>query len=166
MDDAFPFIDPGPLQCEDFYLDLHERSHGIRKSDGTWFWVPAYGFRIRQRHSGLAMGTINLRIAHDDDNVNRYIGHIGYGVDERFRGRAVAARACQLILPMAWHHGIDPLVITCNPDNWPSRITCEKAGGRLVEVVPIPSKHPLRNRGEHFKCRYLFRPAGENAPVG
>jgi hypothetical protein len=40
------------------------------------------------------------------------------------------------------------LWITCNPDNWPSRKTCEYLGATLVEVVDLPKESALYQRGE------------------
>ena len=38
-----------------------------------------------------------------------------------------------------------------------SRRTCERAGGRLVEIIDIPPRiTDLRQRGERQKCRYRF----------
>jgi predicted acetyltransferase len=70
------------------------------------------------------------------------------------RGHHYAERACRLLLPLARRHGIQPLWITCNPDNFPSRRTCERLGAKLVEIVAVPPRDPLYLRGDHEKCRY------------
>jgi tagatose 1,6-diphosphate aldolase len=57
-------------------------------------------------------------------------------------------------MPLARRHGINPLWITCNPDNHASRRTCERLGATLVEIVPVPVGHTLYQRGEREKCRY------------
>jgi tagatose 1,6-diphosphate aldolase len=87
-----------------------------------------------------------------------YLGHVGYNVYPPARGRRLAARAVRLLLPFARRLGLSPLWITCNPDNLASRRTCEIAGGRLIDVVPLPADHPLHARGEREKCRYRFTP--------
>jgi tagatose 1,6-diphosphate aldolase len=46
------------------------------------------------------------------------------------------------------------LWITCNPDNYASRRTCERLGAEMVEIVPLPSNNVLYQRGEREKCRY------------
>ena len=46
------------------------------------------------------------------------------------------------------------LWITCNPDNFASRCTCERLGCKLVEIVRVPPGHTLYQRGEFEKCRY------------
>ena len=84
-----------------------------------------------------------------------YAGHIGYGVNQEYRGNRYAARSCQLILPLAKRHGINPIWITCNPDNIASRRTCEIAGAKFVEIVEIPKKfYYLYKKADRLKCRY------------
>jgi len=83
-----------------------------------------------------------------------YLGHIGYHVEPAYRSRHLAARSCRLSLPLARRHGLHPLWMTCNPDNWASRRTCELAGARLVETVDLPPNNPIYLSGELRKCRY------------
>jgi tagatose 1,6-diphosphate aldolase len=59
-----------------------------------------------------------------------------------------------MLFPLARAHGIRILWITCNPDNWASRRTCERLGCHLADIVPVPSDHPLYLRGDREKCRY------------
>lgn len=115
--------------------------------------VPTYRFDMRLQGVRHAVGSISLRIANTDHIVN-YLGHIGYHVEPAYRGRHLAARSCQLLLPLARRHGLNPLWITCNPDNWASRRTCELAGARLVEIVDVPPDNPIYLGGEPRKCRY------------
>jgi predicted acetyltransferase len=44
--------------------------------------------------------------------------------------------------------------ITCNPDNWASRRTCELAGAELVEIVDLPEDNDMYRKGKRRKCRY------------
>jgi len=128
--------------------------------------VPTYHFWMWLNHSqrdNLSQGSplhiaggLGLRIGHTPD-IELYYGHIGYHVFPAARGRHYAQRAVQLILPLARRHGIAELWITCNPDNIPSRRTCERLGGELMETVAVPSNHALYLRGERYKCRYLLR---------
>ena len=48
------------------------------------------------------------------------------------------------------------VIITCNPDNYQSRKTCEYAGGKLLEIVEVPEGNDMRERGETEKCIYKF----------
>jgi len=42
-------------------------------------------------------------------------------------------------MPVARELGLDPLWITCDPDNIPSRRACEKAGAEFEEAVEVPT---------------------------
>ena len=99
------------------------------------------------------LGGIGLRIG-SSHSIEQYYGHLGYHVFPAARGRNYAQRACRLLLPLAKAHGIDPLWITCNPDNVASRTTCERLGAVFEGIVPVPPSDPLYLRGEHQKCRY------------
>lgn len=122
--------------------------------------VPFYQFEMRVGRARA--GHIALRIA-DDEWTVRYYGQIGYRVEPAFRGRRFAARACQLLRPLALRHGMERLWITCDPENLPSNRTCQILGARLVEIVDVPPDLELYRRGERRKCRYrwdLRAPAG------
>src|SRR5438045_799243 len=85
--------------------------------------VPAYLFDMLSP-AGERMGNIDLRLG-DTNFLIMYAGQFAYGVDPQFRGHHFAARSCRLILPLARAHGMDPVWITCNPDNLASRRACE-----------------------------------------
>jgi len=51
---------------------------------------------------------------------------------------------------------LNPLWITCNPDNLASRKTCEIAGGVMMEIVDLPEHNIMYKQGERQKCRYRF----------
>jgi tagatose 1,6-diphosphate aldolase len=128
---------------------------GRQEADPASGVVPAYHFwmHVAQNTELPIAGGIGLRITNNFDTV-KYVGHIGYHVYPPARGHHYAERACRLLFPLAARHSINPLWITCNPDNFPSRRTCERLGGVLVEIVPVPEHHPLYQRGETMKCRY------------
>jgi tagatose 1,6-diphosphate aldolase len=100
-------------------------------------------------------GSIGLRIGHTVD-IEMYLGNIGYNVQPFARGNHYAERACRLLRPLALAHGLRPLWITCNPDNIPSRRTCERLGCVLVGQVPLPPDHSLRSRGDKEKLRFRW----------
>jgi tagatose 1,6-diphosphate aldolase len=140
-------LDVDPMRDGDLELALSEHTP-FNPATG---WVP--GYRFDMRCQGMHAGNISLRVANTPEVV-LYLGHIGYGVEEAYRGRHYAARACQLLLPLARQHRLDPLWITCNPDNWASRRSCELAGATLIETVDVPPDNALYQRGEKRKCRY------------
>lgn len=130
---------------------------GLEDGDPVLGRAPAYHFWMHllpQFNPPLPIaGGVSLRIG-NDLNLTHYIGHVGYGVAPSARGHHYAERSVRLLLPLARRHGLKELWITCNPDNFPSRRTCERLGCRLIEIVPLPSTHPLYHRGEREKCRY------------
>lgn len=126
--------------------------------------APGYTFWMRLRRvvpldprlapPPVAMaGSISLRIGHSE-NLDLYLGHIGYHVLPPARGRHFAERACKLLLPLARAHGHSQLWITCNPENAASRRTCERLGARFIDTVPVPSTNALYSQGDRYKCRY------------
>ncbi len=143
----FLFFDPGILVDRELSLIGTKTT----PADAARNLVPCYFFAMRVRYQDV--GAINLRIGHTP-HIQQYAGHIGYGVDAAHRGHHYAERACRLLLPLAIRHGINPLWITCNPDNTPSKRTCERLGAHMVEIVSLPQETDMYNRGERMKCRY------------
>jgi len=119
-------------------------------------FAPAYRFKMVNSHDGRELGRIDLRIGESDD-LRMYSGHIGYRVHAQHRGHRYASRAVRLLYPLARHHGIDVLWITCNPDNYASRRSCELAGLEFVEIVDLPPENDMFKRGERQKCRYRLQ---------
>jgi tagatose 1,6-diphosphate aldolase len=117
--------------------------------------VPAYDFGVRLAGQREPVGRLGLRLG-STEYLEKYLGHIGYGIAERHRGHGFAAKACRLVRPVAIDHGFTTLWITCNPDNQPSRRTCEALGCELVEIVDLPVDCNMYRRGERRKCRYRW----------
>jgi predicted acetyltransferase len=116
--------------------------------------VPTYFFRMMSIDRGEEMGNINLRIG-SSPHIERYAGHIGYGVHPAYRGHHYASRSLVLLLPFARSLGIDPLWITCDPDNVASRRSLELAGAEFMEIINVPEDCGIRKYGGKLrKCRY------------
>jgi tagatose 1,6-diphosphate aldolase len=126
-----------------------------RPAEQGWGRVPAYYFNILRVDGRLPVGTIDLRVG-DTEHIVMYAGNIGYGIAREHRGNHYAARACNLIKEVAIDHGFDTLWITCNPDNWASRRTCEILGCELVEIVDLPQDMYMYRMGDRQKCRYRW----------
>jgi predicted acetyltransferase len=74
------------------------------------------------------LGRISLR--HElNALLHEWGGHIGYAVRPSARGRGYAGAALQAMLQICADRGIDPVLVTCDVDNVPSRRTIERAGG-------------------------------------
>jgi len=49
---------------------------------------------------------------------------------------------------------LDPLWITCDPENVASQRTLELAGAEFVEIVDVPEHCIIHRKGHPRKCRY------------
>ncbi|WP_313584018.1 GNAT family N-acetyltransferase [Lacrimispora sp.] len=115
-------------------------------------YVPAYKYKITLHKSDDSIGAIDIRFGNNENLY--YGGHIGYMIKEGYRGNSYASKACKIIKNVAIAHGMNRLIITCNPDNFPSRKTCEKAGLKLKEIVNLPPYNEMYESGERQKCIY------------
>jgi len=143
------FFDTTFLKNDEIQLVLEKTVDGDEEKG----WVPAYHFAICNLE-GTKMGICDLRVGHNDKLY--FGGNIGYRVEETYRGHHYAGKACLLLLELAKKHEMGYLIITCNPDNYPSRKTCEYAGGELLEIVELPEDNDMRERGMTEKCIYRF----------
>jgi predicted acetyltransferase len=143
------FYDPGVLIDEELELILIEKYQG----DSQKGYAPAYRFMMTLAGKRHEIGRVELRVA-NTERIVMYVGHVGYRVYSPYRGNRYAARSCQLMLPLARQHGLNPLWITCNPDNLPSRRTCEIIGAEMIEIVDVPKNMDLYKQGDRQKCRY------------
>jgi tagatose 1,6-diphosphate aldolase len=145
------FDDVGVLRDRDLWLELRARE----PENSARGWVPAYRFAMRLDGVDHAVGRLGLRIG-SNQTIQKYAGHIGYEVSPAFRGSHLAERSCRLVIPLARRHGFREIWITCNPDNWPSRRTCERLGAELIDIVDVPRDSELYAPGNERKCRYLL----------
>lgn len=130
------FYDTGDLRDGEILLKLTRTAEAQPEKR----WLPAYYFDICLT-DGTKIGYCDLRIGHNDKT---YIGgNIGYGIDEAYRGRRYAAKACRLLFRQAGKHGMDHLYITCGPENAASAGTCEIAGGEFLEIADVPMDNEL-----------------------
>ncbi|MBW9158696.1 GNAT family N-acetyltransferase [Clostridium tagluense] len=113
-------------------------------------YVPAYKYKITLHNSNDSIGNIDIRIGYNENIY--YGGHIGYGIDKAYRGKSYASKACRIIKQLAISHGIDKVIITCDPYNWASRRTCEKMGLKLKEIADLPPHNLMYLEGERQKC--------------
>ncbi len=143
------FLDTSFLKDGEIFLKAYAHIDG----DETRGWLPAYHFMICTL-DGTEIGHCDLRIGHNENTY--YGGNIGYCVKEEYRGHHYAGKACRLLFSLARLHGLQHLIITCNPDNLPSRKTCEYAGGVLEGIADLPEGNDMYQNGERQKCIYRF----------
>lgn len=114
-----------------------------------------YDYIIAPHGQSREAGRISLRLG--ESPCVYYFGHIGYHVDPPFRGQRFAQRACALLKPLMLERGKTSVVITTDPDNIPSRRTCEGLGCKMERIVPVPLEIRRRWEISAVKCRYIWR---------
>ena len=114
-----------------------------------------YDYIIAPHGQRREAGRISLRLG--ESPCVYYFGHIGYHVDPPWRGHHYAARACALLGPLIAASGKSSIVITTDPDNMPSRHTCERIGCILESIVPVPPLMQSRWELSPVKCRYVWK---------
>ena len=121
---------------------------------------PAMGFgreqiwRITLHDSRGEIGQISYR--NGESRCIYYFGHIGYHIDEPYRGHHYARRACLLLRDEILLGGKQSAVITCDPDNEPSRKTCLRLGCLFERIADVPEDIYQRFEISHQKCRYIW----------
>lgn len=130
-------------------------TYTVRPSSDNQY-VPSYYFDILEHGTFTSVGTISLRVGMNEELY--YLGQVGYSVKPAFRGHHYAYKACLLIFKEAKEvYGMEDLIITCNPDNWPSRKTLERLNGELLEIAPVPRDHYCYQIGEKEKCIFKYK---------
>ena len=126
----------------------------LDRDDPQRKWDPAFHFDILD-HAGTRIGGCNLRLGHSE--ALYYAGNIGYQIDEPYRGRHYAGKACKLLFELARRHGMEYVIIVCAPSNQPSRKTCEWLGGELLEIAELPEDDKRRQlTGDSHRCIFRF----------
>ena len=143
------FFNTDSLKNQQVLLELEKTT----EADSVKQWVPAYHFFIRDA-GGNRIGKCCLRVGNNENSY--YGGHIGYEIDEPYRGHHYAAKACRLLLMQAKKHKMDYLIITCDPSNAASAKTCELAGGRYLETAVIPEDNEMYAEGKRQVMVYRF----------
>ena len=117
--------------------------------------APFYHFRILRADS-CEVGHINFRVG-SSEHVQLCAGHVGYAIEETFRGHRYALQACCALAPFI-RSIYQEIILTCDPDNHASIRTIEGVGAAFVDEVSIPKHDPGYSRGARRKRRYRWRP--------
>jgi predicted acetyltransferase len=94
-------------------------------------WVPSTHLWFVDGEEYLGRVSIRHSLT---DWLRRIGGHIGYEVRPTARRQGHATTMLALALPVAASLGIDPALVTCDPDNTASRRVIEANGGRFEEA--------------------------------
>ena len=141
---------PQILKGEKLTLQLKEDSPANESKGG----LRVLYYNMVLEETGETVGFVLLRVGYTTEVV-RYNGHIGYGVESDWRGKGFASQGCIMLKEVAQSLGMDVIWITCTPDYWASRKTCERVGATLVEVVDVPLEIPSPSH-ERTRCRYRW----------
>lgn len=149
--EQFSFLKPPSMIDSDLKLELINQKPYDKENE----YVPTYEFNIVNNYSNAIMGGFRLRIGYNE--IIKYLGHLGANVDEEYRGNQYTTRSIKLMLPFVAQHGLDDLIVTCNPDNIASIKTCERAGGIFLGITNIPETNVLYSKESTQKRIYHFK---------
>jgi len=135
----------------DGVIDLYPVWRGLAPDDDMGFG-DVYDYVITEHGRKREIGRVEARLG--EGLCCYYFGHVGYHIDPPWRGHHYALRACRLIAPVFRRAGKRSAVITCDPDNTPSRKTCEELGCVLERTVKVPAR--VRERWEISREKHRF----------
>lgn len=107
------------------------------KHPGSEVLLPFYYYDIYA--GGTPVGKISIRIG--DNAHSHWNGHVGYEIDPPYRGNHYSLEALKLVLPVAKHHGMNRILLTCAETNTASRKIIEAAGAILLEIAVPPETY-------------------------
>lgn len=128
-----------PFVFEDRFQELETprlRLRVIAREQGNDQEIPYYWYEIMRKPDWTPVGKISVRIGRNYHSY--YNGHIGYEIDEPYRGQRYAREAAKAVLAVARYHGMSRLYLSCEEDNIASYRTIEGLGASLVEITEIP----------------------------
>lgn len=111
----------------------------IHFDKGNEVEIPYYWYEIIPKALNKPIGKISIRLG--DNYHSYYNGHVGYEVDEEYRGHGYSYQAAKMVLPIAKEHGMTCIYLVCDEDNIASYKTIEKLGAELVELVVPPKDY-------------------------
>jgi len=98
------------------------------------------------------VGFIHLRVCY---SLAYYIaGQIGYGIDEPFRGKSYATKACFALKPLIKAHGFKRIILSTDEHNMASKRSCEKVGAKFIHTIDTPKWIGLYDEGQRRTSIY------------
>lgn len=133
------------------------------RADAENNYIPSILYHIVLHNTNQIVGNCDLRIGMDEELY--YAGNIGYRIYPCWRGHHYAYQACLILFRLArQEYDMDELIITCSPDNVPSRKTLLMLKGEYLETTDVPAYHWLYKRGEPVKEIYRYDLRKESLP--
>ena len=94
--------------------------------------APAHSFWLVERDQLLGVVRIRPQL---DANEERYDGHVGYDIAPAHRRRGHGTQILRLALAELHELGVLRVIATCLDANVGSRLTIERCGGTLLEII-------------------------------
>jgi predicted acetyltransferase len=91
----------------------------------------------------IIYGVLNLRLSLNEHLLN-YDGHIGYGINPKYRNQGFGKMILKLGLECAKKHGITDVLVTCNEENVASKKVIEACKGIFENKVYKTDGYILR----------------------
>lgn len=126
-------------------------SYGVDEQNG---FSECYVFIVASLFRQEKAGELAIRLG--DSRQLFYLGHVGYHIDEPYRGHGYAAQACELAVPLIRSLGLRSLVITTDIMNIPSIRTCEKLGCSYECTVEVPREERILLQLSAVKKRFIW----------
>ena len=124
----------------------------IEKFQGDDSIIPFYYYDIYENKYNEKVGKISIRIGYNYHSY--YNGHIGYEIDEGFRGNKYSFYASQVVLQVAKEYGMKSINLSCNESNRASRKIIEYLGCELMEIIDVPKEYFGWYEGIEKQCIY------------
>ncbi len=100
--------------------------------------IPYYWYEICL--GSVTIGKISLRAGYNETTLVN--GHVGYEIDEDYRGHNYGYYALEMIKSLAMDHGFRYLILTAAVDNFQSQKIIRRAGGSLIIYdYEVPKDH-------------------------
>lgn len=125
------FHDPDlyDLWKDDYVEKFENESKGIKLPEG---WVEATTFWLLDGEEFVGRGQIRHRL---NENLERFGGHIGYGIRHSKWNKGYGTKLLQLLLLEAKKLGINRALITCDDKNIGSINVIERNGGIMQDKI-------------------------------
>ena len=105
-------------------------------------YVPVILYHIILNENRKIIGHCSARLGWNE--YMYYCGHIGFSVQEVYRGNGYAVEAVNLVKKVFKENNIKQVYITNNPDNKASIRVCEKLGAKFIKRMAFSEEELKR----------------------
>lgn len=123
--DYYEMYKEGLVDFNKYIEKLENRKEGIGLP--KW-WGPYFTYWLMDDHKGI-LGSIRIRKELTSEFLKNFGGHIGYDISPSHRKNGYGRLILKLGLEKTRQININPVLITCEPDNYASMRVIEANGG-------------------------------------